>query len=87
MVIITIDNLSYIYGDDMKSCETIKIYVECKKQTKPITYLVYDKTLIFGYLALSLSSNILYVDVIQNRGSYRNNTRIMSMILKTITIE
>lgn len=44
MAIITIDNLSYIYGDDMKSNENIKSYVEYKKQAKPITYLMHDET-------------------------------------------
>lgn len=87
MAIITIDNLSYIYGDDMKSNENIKSYVEYKKQAKPITYLMHDETSIFGYLTLSLSSKILYIEDIQIKNSYRNNPGVMSMILKTITIE
>ena len=87
MAKITISTTSWIFGDDMGSPENISVYLEYKKKTKPITYLLYDRDILFGYLTLSINSRILYIEDVHILLGYRNNLFIMKLILQAIAKE
>lgn len=87
MALITIETMSYIYGDDMGSSKNIKMYIDYKKKEKPLTYLMYDGNKMFAYLTLSINNKILNIEDIHILKDYRNNSSTMIMILKAITIE
>ena len=87
MALITVETTSWIHGDHMGSSENIKMYIEHKKKIKPITYLMYDDEKMFAYLTLSINNKILYIEDMHILKDYRNNTKIMTMFLKAITIE
>ena len=82
MAKITISTTSWIFGDDMGSPENTSVYVEHKKNTKPITYLLYDNDILFGYLTLSINSRILYIEDVHILSEYRNNLHIMILCHK-----
>lgn len=87
MALITVETTSWIYGEDMRSYENIKMYIEHKRKVMPTTYLMYDGEKMFAYLTLSISDSILYIEDIHILKDYRNNSVTMMMILKAITKE
>lgn len=87
MAFITVETTSWIYGQDMGSFENIKLYIEYKKKTMPITYLMYDSEKMFAYLTLSIKDRILNIEDIHILKTYRNNCSIMRIILKAIIKE
>ena len=87
MALITVKTTSWIYGDDMGSFENIKMYIDHKINTKPITYLMYDGEMIFAYLTLSINNKVLNIEYIQILKDYINYSSTMMMFLKAITIE